>query len=88
MDNKLIAICFLTISAIVLMLANFSSPPAQADTAVNSRDYQLITAKMQSGAEGLYVLDNRTGLMVVFTYDNNSRTLRPRAIRAVADAFR
>jgi hypothetical protein len=88
MDRKLIAICILTISAIGLMIANFVTPAAKADTAVNSRDYQLVTARMQSGGEGLYVLDNRTGLIAVFTYDNNSRTMTPRALRAVSDAFK
>lgn len=88
MDQKLIAICLLTIGAIGLMIANFVTPVAKADTSANSRDYQLVTARMQSGAEGLYILDNRTGLMVIFTYDSSSRSMRPRAIRAVVDAFK
>jgi hypothetical protein len=86
MDRKLIAICILTLSAVALMIANFAVP-AHASTAVNSRDYQIATALMTDGTEGLYVLDNRTGLIAIFTYDQNSRTLRPRAVRPVADAF-
>ena len=77
MDRKLIAICMLSLSAMALMIANFSIP-AQASTTTNSRDYQLSTALMQNGSEGLYVLDNRTGLIAIFTYDYNTRTLRPR----------
>jgi hypothetical protein len=87
MDRKLIAICVLTLSAIGLLIANFAMP-ARGATAVISRDYQIATALMQSGQEGLYVLDNRTGLIAIFVYDNNTRTLRPRAVRAVSDAFR
>jgi hypothetical protein len=87
MDRKLTAICLLTLSAVALMIANFAVP-ARAATAVNSRDYQLVTALMQNGSEGLYVLDNRTGLIAIFTYDSNTRTMRPRAVRAVADAFK
>ncbi len=75
MDRKLIAICMLSLSAMALMIANFSIP-AQASTTTNSRDYQLSTALMQNGSEGLYVLDNRTGLIAIFTYDYNTRTLR------------
>jgi hypothetical protein len=88
MDRKLIGICILTLSAAALMIANFATVPARADTAVGNRDYQMATALMQSGSEGLYVLDNRTGLMAIFVYDNNSRTMRPKAVRAVADAFK
>jgi hypothetical protein len=88
MDRKLIAICLLTICAIGLMIANFMAPPARADTSVNSRDYQMVTARMQSGGEGLYILDNRTGLILILTYDSNTRNMTPRAVRAVVDAFK
>lgn len=88
MDRKLISICILTLSAVALMIANFATEPAKAEVAVNSRDYQMCTALMQNGSQGLYVLDNRTGLLAIFSYDNNSRTVRPRAVRAVADAFK
>jgi hypothetical protein len=47
----------------------------------------LITSPNQAGGDTLYVVDNRTGLMAVFTFDNRTRTLRPRQMRAVADAF-
>jgi hypothetical protein len=88
MDRKLIAICVLTVSAVALMLANFAAPPAKADTAVNSHDYQAVTARLAGGGEGLYLVDNRTGLMAIMTYDPNSRTVVPRAARPVSDAFR
>ncbi|MGD1278673.1 MAG: hypothetical protein ABR964_15785 [Tepidisphaeraceae bacterium] len=88
MDRKLIAICILTISAVALMIANFVAVPLRADTAANSRDYQLVTARLQSGGEGLYILDNRTGLMAIFTYDTGTRSLRPRAVRPIADTFK
>jgi hypothetical protein len=89
MDKKLTAICILTVSAVALMIANFVSPPAaNATMAVNSRDYQAVTASVQGGGEGLYIIDNRTGLMAIFTYDPNTRTMIPRAARPVTDAFR
>jgi hypothetical protein len=88
MDKKLIVICVLTVSAIALMLANFVSPPARAEMAMNSHDYQAVTASIQNGGEGLYILDNRTGQLVILSYDPNTRGLVPRASRPVSDAFR
>lgn len=88
MDRKLLAICILTITAAALMIANFVIPTARADTAVNSHDYQLVTARIQSGGEGLYIVDNRTGLMAIFTYDPQARNLLPRNVRPIADIFR
>ncbi len=88
MDRKLILICVLTVSAMALMIANFVTPAARADTAVNSHDYQAVTARVQGGGEGLYILDNRTALIVILTYDPNTRSLIPRAARPVMDAFR
>jgi hypothetical protein len=88
MDRKLILICVLTLSAVGLMIANFLTPAARADTAVNSHDYQAVTARISSGGEGLYIVDNRTGLILVLTYDPNTRTLIPRAARPVSDVFR
>ena len=88
MDRKLILICVLTVSAMALMIANFVTPAAKADTSVNSHDYQAVTAAVQGGGEGLYILDNRTGLIVILTYDPNTRSLIPRTARPVVDAFR
>ena len=88
MDRKLIAICVLSVSAVALMIGNFMTPPAQAEVSVSNRDYQAVTASMQTGGDALYILDNRTGQLAVFTYDPNTRTMVPRAMRPLADAFR
>jgi hypothetical protein len=47
----------------------------------------VVTAKIQTGGDGLYIMDNRTGQIAIFTYDAGSRTVRARAVRNVADAF-
>jgi hypothetical protein len=88
MDRKLITICILTLSAVALMIANFAAPPARADVAVIGRDYQLVTGALPSGGDGLYILDSRTGYIAVFVFDAGSRTLKPRAVRAVSDCFK
>jgi hypothetical protein len=89
MDKKLTAICIMTISAVALMIANFlTPPPARAEAQAMNRDYQAVTAMIPSGGEGLYIVDNRTGLIAIFTYDPNSRSVVPRAARPVTDAFK
>jgi hypothetical protein len=89
MDKKLIAICVMTVSAVALMIANFVPPrPAHGEATALNRDYQAVTAAVQSGGEGLYIVDNRTGLIAIFSYDPNSRTVVPRAARPVTDAFK
>jgi hypothetical protein len=88
MDRKLLAICILTITGVALMIANFVTPTARADMAVNSHDYQLVTAGLQGGGEALYIVDNRTGLLAIFTYDAGSRSIMPRTLRPVSDVFR
>lgn len=88
MNRQLLAICILSITAIGLMFANFfRAEPARADDTANSRDYQIVTARVQAG-EGVYVLDNRMGNLAVFTYDATARALRARAVRPVSDVFR
>jgi hypothetical protein len=86
MDKKLLAICILSITAIALMIANFATPVAHADTAISGNGYMLATGRLVGGGEGLYILDNQSGNMVVFTYDANKRQLVPRAFLAVNQA--
>jgi hypothetical protein len=87
MDKKTFGIGILSITALLLLIACLMpATPAQAAFAVKDRDYQLIIAQGQ-GSDSIYVVDNRTGLMAVFTYDNRGRVLRPRQVRPVADAF-
>jgi len=87
MDKKLLAICILTLSAVGLMIANFVKPAA-ADTVTVNRDYTVLTAHVATGDDALYIVDNRTGKMAIFTYDPSSRRLKPRDVRPVVDALR
>lgn len=86
-DKKTLTIAGLTLSAALLLLANFYQQPARADLAVGDRDYQLITARAANGGDDLFVMDNRSGLMAAFQYDPNIHNLRYRAITAVPDIF-
>ena len=73
--------------AVVLILANvFTSAPVAADEAVLNDEYQAVTARTQGGGEALYVVDNRTGMIPVFTAEPG-KGLQVRRVRALADAF-
>ena len=87
MDKKTFGIGILSLtSALLLIACLLPQRSADANFVVKDRDYQLITAKGQNG-DSVYVVDNRTGLMAVFVYDNRARVMRPKQVRSVSDAF-
>ena len=88
MDSKTYGIGILSLTALVLIVANCLVPPkASAELSITGSGYSVATARVQNGADGVYILDNRTGNLAVFTYDPGSRRLEPRTVRAMADAF-
>jgi hypothetical protein len=89
MDKKTFSIGLLAIAALILTVANLVPPPtvALAGETIKDRDYQVVTARVQQGGEGLYILDNKSGQVAVFTWDVAARGIRLRAVRNVADAF-
>ena len=88
MKRQNLGIGILTLTAVMLVAAHWFVPaPATAQVAIKERDYQVVTARLATGGDGLYILDNRTGLVAVFTYDPSSRSVRARTVKAVGDAF-
>ena len=88
LNSKTFAIGLLSLSAVVLFVANCLAPQhAAAQVTVKDRGYSVVTARVQSGGDGLYIVDNETGMMAVFTYNTSSRGIEARAVRQVADAF-
>lgn len=88
MDRKTLSIGILSLTALALLIGIVFTPqPASGLVAVSQRDYQLVTARVTTGGDGLYIMDNRTGQLAVFTYDPASRGLRARTVRMVSDAF-
>jgi hypothetical protein len=88
MDKKTFGIGILSITGALLLIACLlPSKPADAAFAVKDRDYQVLTVPSVGGGDTVYVVDNRTGLMAVFAFDNRARVLRPQKVRAVQDAF-
>ena len=88
MDSKTYSIGILSLTAVILLVANLVIPtPAGAEITVKDAGYTVATAPVQSGGDGLYIVDNGTGLMAVLTWDPASRTVRPRAVRDIGEAF-
>lgn len=90
MDKKLFIIGVLSLSAVVLFAANLLQPqPAHAGLVVKDNDFTAVTARTARGDEALYLLDNRTGMMVVMSYEPSRRAVLPLTPpRPVTDAFR
>jgi hypothetical protein len=88
MDKKTFSIGILSITGALLLIACLlPTKSADAAFAVKDRDYQVITVPSVGGGDAVYIVDNRTGLMAVFAFDNRARVLRPKQVRAVQDAF-
>jgi hypothetical protein len=87
MKRQNMGIVMLSITAALLLAANVLVQPAGAQAVIKDREYQVVTAKIATGGDGLYIMDIRTGQVAVFTYDPASRGVRARTVRNVADAF-
>jgi len=88
MDKKTFAIGTLSITGLLLLLINLvpMPTPAFADV-IKDRDYQAVTAAIRQGGDGLFVIDNRTGKIGVFAYDNARKGIVTLDIRDVTEAF-
>lgn len=88
MKKQTLAISILSLTAVILLIANMiPSPAVMAATTIKDRQYQACTATTQQGEDGVYVLDNQTGMLMVYTYDSARRQIALRASRAVTDLF-
>ena len=88
MNKQTYAIGILSVTALVLFVANLMMPSsAHGGFVMKERDYQVITGRQQAGDDALYILDARTGVMAAFNYDPGRRALVLRSLKAVQDAF-
>ena len=70
MDRKTFAIGILTLTAVILFIAQFLPVrPAMANDSIGDRDYQLVTVRTQQGGDALYVFQRRSGMVAVFNWD-------------------
>lgn len=90
MDKKTYSIGILTLAAVVLMVANFLAMPradGSAGVVYPGRDYQVVSSPVQEGGDALYILNNRTGILGVFTYDPATQRMVPRVVTPITAAF-
>ncbi len=81
-----ITVAILSLSAAALLVAHFQiGKPALAQQAIIGRDYSLVTAPVVRGDDGLYVLDNRTGMIALFTWDTRTRSITVSDVRMLDD---
>jgi hypothetical protein len=88
MDRKTYGIGILTLTAVVLFVANFLAPrPAVGIESVSNEDMQAVTCRYQNGGDALYLLDQSSGKMAVFTVQNRGG-LRLMSVVDVESGFR
>jgi hypothetical protein len=88
MDKKSFTIGILSLSAVILFVANYFAPqPAYALQTIKDRNYSMVTASTQNGSDVLYILDNLSGRIAIFAYDNSKREMVPRAGGDLSAAF-
>jgi hypothetical protein len=88
MDKKTYSIGILAITAVILLVANLFPPPQMAAAeAIKERDFTVVTTRATQGGDALYICDNRTGMIAVFTWDAAARTIKLRDLKPVMDAF-
>ena len=87
-DRKSMWIGVLSLTAAVLIAGNyvFRPSPASALAVFKDRDFQMVTARTQQG-DALYIMDNRTGKIAVYTYDPATRDVRPRVFGDISTLF-
>lgn len=91
MNSKRYAIGILSLTATVMATALLVTPTnaGPVGTVVNTDrgDYSIATARIQTGGDALYIMNNRRGLMAVMMYDNTAKEMRTKAVAPVSEAF-
>jgi hypothetical protein len=87
-DKKTFAIGILSLTATLLLVANYFAPsPASASLTIKDRDFSMVTARTQRGGDALYLLDNRSGKIAIYSYDPSSKVVRPNGSGDLANLF-
>lgn len=88
MDSKTYGIGILTLTATALLIANLFSPSQViGNEAVINEDMQAVTARASRGGEALYLLDNSTGKLAIFTVDPKNG-LQLQTVQDIEKGFR
>ena len=89
MDKKTFTIGILSVTALVLFVANMIAPrtAAYGDEVIKDRDFQAITARTLKGGDALYLTDNRTGIMAVLAFNPAKKRLDVLDVQEISNAF-
>jgi len=84
MKTKNSAIWLLSISAALLLGLNLltgtrSANVARAADSVSDQDFSMVTARTPQGGDALYIMEKRSGIMVVLTWDPSAKKMVARA---------
>jgi hypothetical protein len=88
-DKKAFTIGILSLSALILLVANLIAPrPTMASFVTeHDNDYIVVTAPSPKGGDVVYVTDKHTGKMAAVTFDTARRTLVLQDVQPVQLAF-
>jgi hypothetical protein len=85
-DRKSFLIGVLTLSAAILTLGHLEiTPVARASETIIDDDYQLVTARVRKGDDGIYVLHKRKNLVALFTWDAAKKGVVVSDVRSLDD---
>ena len=89
MDKKTTSIVVLAFTAVLLVLVELAvrPTPANALMTIKDRDFAMVTARTQQNGDTLYIMDNRTGAIAVYSYDPASKDVRPRVFGDISTLF-
>ncbi len=88
MDNKTFGIGILTLTAVALFIAVLFAPrPAIGIESVSNDDMQAVTCRFQGGGDALYLLDQSSGKLAVFTV-NSRGGLKLQTVADIESGFR
>lgn len=88
MDSKTYGIGILTLTATALLIANMFAPTrVVGEEAVANDDMQAVTARSLQGGDALYLLDQGSGKLAVFTV-NPKAGLKLMTIADIESGFR
>ena len=88
MDSKTYGIGILTLTATALLIANLFAPsPLVGQESIANDDMQAVTARTGQGGDALYLLDNSSGKLAVFTVSAKNG-LQLQTVEDVEEGFR
>jgi hypothetical protein len=72
--------------ALILFVGHLQlTPRAEAAATERAGDFQLVTAQIATGGDGVYVIDNRNGIVALFMWNNSTRRIEPKNVRFLSE---